>query len=91
LEEEVEEPPFPAPVAAEPEAEALEARLDARPDADLASLERDEAAPLAEAAAPFPKMVVEPTVLVKVEPPEVSTETMAEVVMAVEPAPAPLP
>jgi hypothetical protein len=34
-------------------------------------------------------MVVEPTVVVKVEPPEVSTETIAEVVMAELPPPDP--
>jgi hypothetical protein len=34
-------------------------------------------------------MVVEPIVVVKVEPPEVSTETMAEVVIAVGDPPAP--
>jgi hypothetical protein len=34
-------------------------------------------------------MVVEPTVVVKVEEPEVSTETMAEVVMALDEAPDP--
>jgi hypothetical protein len=38
--------------------------------------------------APLLKMVVEPIVEVKVEPPEVSTVTIAEVVTAVENPPA---
>jgi len=87
------------PVAAEPADEALELRLDASllalEEAELATLEALERAELADdpapeetdealAPAPFPKMVVEPTVVERVEEPEVSTETMAEVVMADE-------
>lgn len=71
-----------APLAEEPREDAPEAAEEAAP-------EREEAAPLAEDPAPLPKMVVEPTVVVNVEPPEVSTETMAEVVIAVGDPPAP--
>jgi hypothetical protein len=82
--------------AAEPALEALEARLDAAEPALEAAPEREEAMLLA-TSAPLLKMVVEPMVEVKVEPPDVSTLTMAEVVTAVEnpapptpPAPTPL-
>jgi hypothetical protein len=78
---------------------ALDAMLLAFDNAELAALEPleraelalDPAWALAEEAlplAPPPKMVVEPTVVVKVEEPEVSTETIAEVVMAEEDPPA---
>lgn len=52
-------------------------------EAELATLE-------VLAPAPPLKMVVEPTVVEKVEEPEVSTETMAEVVTAEEDPPAPV-
>lgn len=92
------------PVAADDAAElALDPTLLACAKAELATLEALERAELAvepapaeaeEAfplAPPAPKMVVEPTVVVPmVEPPDVSTETMAEVVIAEEDPPAPV-
>jgi hypothetical protein len=84
---EEEEVPVAAWDAAEPALEALEARLDASEPALEASLEREEAMLLA-IPAPLLKMVVEPIVEVNVEPPEVSTVTIAEVVTAVENPPA---
>jgi len=91
------------PVAAVAADEALELALDptllAWDRAELATLEALLRAELAVEAAPDaadealppappPKIVVEPTVVEKVEEPEVSTETMAEVVMADEDPPA---
>ena len=93
------------PVAAEAADEALELALDAtllafesKDEAELeaparAELPVDEAPDARDEAlspAPPPKMVVEPTVVEKVEEPEVSTETKADVVMAEDP-PAPAP
>lgn len=90
-----------APAAADEALElALDASLLALDKAELAALEplartelavelapeaRDEALP----PATFEKMVVEPTVVEKVEEPEVSTEMRAEVVMADEEPPEP--
>jgi hypothetical protein len=96
--DELEEP---EPVAEEPAEEALEAREEtddlALETAELALLsmeeswdEATEASEEAELPAPLPKMVVEPRVVVKVDEPEVTTETMAEVVIAEE-EPEPLP
>jgi hypothetical protein len=54
----------------------------------------EEAAEEAEPPAPAPtalKMVVDPMVVVKVEEPEVTVETMAEVVIAEEEPPEPPP
>ncbi len=90
------------PVAAEAAADAAElalppmllafesaelATLDALARAELAVDSAPETREEAVSIPPLPKMVVEPIVVVKVEEPEVSTETMAEVVMAEEPAP----
>ena len=92
------------PVAEEPADEALEAREEtddwALETTELALLSMEEsldapeeASEEAEPPAPPPtalKMVVEPMVVVKVEEPEVTVETMAEVVIAEEePPPAP--
>ncbi len=71
--------------------EATEAALEEASEAtDDALLAPDEALPLAPAPAPTTlKRVVEPTVVLNVEEPEVSTETMAEVVIADEDSEAP--
>jgi len=58
--------------------------LDALDPFDESSDETLEPEEEAEAPAPPPKMVVLPTVLVKVEEPEVTTDSRAEVVMAEE-------
>jgi hypothetical protein len=94
------------PVAVEPPAvEALETREErddwALETTELALLSMEESLDAAEEAseeaelpapAPAPlKMVVEPMVVVKVEEPEVTVETMAEVVIAEEEPPEPPP
>ena len=92
---ELDEDPVALEAADAPWELALDATLLAWDKAELATLEALERAELAvdpapeereEAVprAPPPKMVVEPTVVEKVDEPEVSTETMAEVVMADE-------
>jgi hypothetical protein len=87
------------PVAAEAADEAADAAtLEAWEAADEATLEADDSADAetleacsdadeAPEALPAPKIVVEPIVVVKVELPEVSTETIADVVMAEEDSP----
>jgi len=89
---EVADDPAPEALEAKLEAEALalESAELAEPlseesleEADAALLEREEALD-DPPAPPAPKIVVEPTVVVKVEEPEVSVETIAEVVMAEE-------
>jgi hypothetical protein len=99
LEEELE------PVVEEPAVEALETREERddwafeTTELTLLSMEEsldaaEEAAEEAEPPAPPPtalKMVVEPMVVVKVEEPEVTVETMADVVIAVEELPDPPP
>jgi len=74
--------------------EALEATEEA-PEAALEATEEAEEAPEAaaeDALAPAPpaKMVVDPTVVSKVEEPLVTVETIAEVVIAEDDSPVPL-
>jgi len=85
--------PAAADDAEEARDEALEAADEATEDALLFALDStEEALPAADealeealASAPAaPKIVVDPTVVVKVDEPEVSTETIAEVVIAEE-------
>lgn len=75
----------PLPVAPESADDAAElAVVDAPLRAELAVDSAAEAFDEALTPAPFPEMVVEPTVVVKVEDPEVSTETIGDVAIAEE-------
>jgi len=83
----------PRPLAAELAVDATELKDPAEPerrDAAELALEAIED-PVLAAPAPPPEIVVEPTVVVKVDDPLVTIETMAEVVTAEEPPAAALP